>query len=130
MYIRFITGEIHDDTSHEVGAFQAAYVLRRKGHLHEYEEARLTELLDWFNANLPKPTRLTTSKPPYYRKQNRAISWFKDSATEHISKLRELVSILSQHEIHTEMIQTDRPGYIVYEDNYQIAAEPFSDADF
>jgi hypothetical protein len=130
MYIRFITGEIHDDTSHELGVFQAAYRLRRNGRLHEYEETRLTELLDWFEANLTKPTRLTTSKPPHYRKQNRAISWFKDSATEHISKLRELVSILNQNEIHTEMIQTDRPGYIVYEDDYQIAAESFSDADF
>jgi hypothetical protein len=130
MYIRFITGEIHDNTSREVGVFQAAYGLRRRGHLLDYEEARLNELLDWFNANLPKPTRLTTSKPPYYRKQNRAISWFKDSATEHISKLREIVSILSQHEIHSEMIQTDRPGYVVYEDEYQIAAQPFSDADF
>jgi hypothetical protein len=130
MYIRFITGEIHDNTSHEVGVFQAAYGLRRNGHSLEYEEARLTELLDWFNANLPKPTRLTTSKPPYYRKQNRAISWFKDIATEHISKLREVVSILNEHDVHTEMIQTDRPGYIVYEDNYQIVAEAFSDADF
>ena len=130
MYIRFITGEIHDNTSHEVGVFQAAYGLRRNRHLLEHEEARLTELLDWFNANLPKPTRLTTSKPPYYRKQNRAISWFKDIATEHISKLREVVSILNEHDVHTEMIQTDRPGYIVYEDNYQIVAEAFSDADF
>jgi hypothetical protein len=130
MYIRFITGEIHDDTSQELGVFQAASGLRRNARLHEYEETRLTELLDWFNANLTKPTRLTTSKPPYYRKQNRAISWFEDSAAEHISKLRELVSILNQNEIHTEMIQTDRPGYIVYEDEYQIAAESFSDADF
>jgi hypothetical protein len=130
MYIRFITGEIHDNSSYELGVFQAAYRLRRTGHLPQYEETRLTELLDWFNANLKKPTRFTTSKPPYYRKQSRGISWFKDTATEHISKLREVVSILSQHDVHTELIQTDRPGYIVYEDNYQIVSEPFSDADF
>jgi hypothetical protein len=130
MYIRFITGEIHDDTSFELGVFQAAYRLRRKGHLPKYEETRLTELLDWFSTNLKKPVRFTTSKPPYYRKQNRAISWFKDSATEHISKLREVASIISRHDVHTEMIQTDRPGYVVYEDDYQIIAEPFSDSDF
>jgi hypothetical protein len=130
VYIRFVTGEIHDDTSYELGVFQAAHKLRRKGHLPKYEETRLTELLDWFNTNLKEPTRFTTSKPPYYRKRNRAISWFKDSAAEHISKLREVASTLSQNDIHIEMIQTDRPGYIVYEDNYQIVAEPFSNADF
>jgi len=130
MYIRFIIGEIHDDSQFEVGVFQAAYRLRREGHLPSYEESRLTELLDWFNANLEKPTRLTTSKPPYYRKRNRAICWLKDTAAEHILQLREIVSILDRHDIHTEMIQTDRPGYVVYEDEFQIAAEPFSDAGF
>jgi hypothetical protein len=28
------------------------------------------------------------------------------------------------------MLKTDRPGYVVYEDGFQIVAEPFSDADF
>jgi hypothetical protein len=86
--------------------------------------------LEWFDANLKEPSKFTTSKPPYYRKQNRAICWLKDSATQHISQLREIVSILGRHDIHTEMIQTDRPGYVVYEDEFQIVAEPFSDADF
>jgi hypothetical protein len=130
MYIRFITGEIHEDSRFELGVFQAAYRLRRAGHLPNYEETRLTELLDWFSSHLKKPTRFTASKPPYYRKPNRAISWLKDSATEHISQLREIVSILDRHDIHIEMIQTDRPGYIVYEDEFQIVAEPFADADF
>lgn len=130
MYIRFITGEIHEDSRFELGVFQAAYRLRRKGHLPNYEETRLTALLDWFSTHLEKPAKFTTSKPPYYRKQNRAICWLKDSATQHILQLREIVSILERHDIHTEMIQTDRPGYVVYEDEFQIVAEPFSDADF
>ena len=129
MYVRFITGEIHEDSNFELGILQAAYRLRRRGHLPTYEETRLAELSDWFSTNLKKPTRFTTSKPPYYRKQNRAICWLKDTATEHISQLREIVSILDRHDIHTDMIQTDRPGYVVYEDEFQIVAEPFSDAD-
>jgi len=127
MYIRFITGEIDDHSNQEAGVFQAAYQLLRHSSMPEYEYARLRELLDWFNANLEKPIRFTTSKPPYYRKQNRAISWFKDTATAHIAKLREIMIILDSHDIHTEMIQTDRPGYIVYEDPHQVVAEPFSD---
>jgi hypothetical protein len=130
MYIRFITGEIHDESQWETGVFQAAYRLWRSGNLPEYEGARLREILDWFNMNLEKPNRFTTSKPPFYRKQNRAISWFKDTATEHIANLREIMTILDNHGIHTEMIQTDRPGYVVYEDEHQVVAEPFSDAIF
>lgn len=66
MYIRFITGEIDEDSTFELGVFQAAYKLRRQGRLPNYEETRLTQLLEWFNTNLKKPTKFTTSKPPYY----------------------------------------------------------------
>jgi hypothetical protein len=40
---------------------------------------------------------------------------------------RELVAILEAHDIRTEMITSDRPGYVVYEDQYQVVAEPFRD---
>ncbi len=130
MYIRFIIGEVHQVSARETGVFQAAYRLKDEGQLHDYEEPRLRELLDWFNINLRKPSKFTNSKPPYYRKQEKAISWFKDTATEHIAKLREILVVLDNHHVHFEMIKTDRPGYIVYEDEYQIVAEPFSDSDF
>jgi len=39
--------------------------------------------------------------------------------------MRELASILEGHGISVELLQTERPGYIVYEDNYQVTAEPF-----
>jgi hypothetical protein len=129
MYIRFIIGEIHRVSTHETGVFQAAYRLEEKGHLPDYEESRLRDLLEWFNTNLKEPDRFTSSKPPYYRKENKAISWFKDAATEHIAKLREILAILDNHDIHFEMIKTDRPGYIVYEDDHQVVAEPFSDSE-
>jgi hypothetical protein len=127
MYIRFVIREIHPVSKRETGVFQAAYRLKENGDLPEYEESRLTELLEWFNTNLKEPPKFTSSKPPYYRKENKSISWFKDSAAEHISKLREVLSILDNHEIHFEMIKTERPGYIVYEDNHQVVAEPFFD---
>jgi hypothetical protein len=122
-----VTGEIDEDSAHEVGVFQAAFRLRREGKLFEHEEALLRETLDWFDEHLEKPDRLTTSKPPHYRKTNRAISWFKSTAKEHISKLREIIAILENHQVSTRMIKTGRPGYIVYEDEFQIAAEPFRD---
>lgn len=41
--------------------------------------------------------------------------------------MRELAAVLHSYGIPVETITTTRPGYITYEDDYQIVAEPFSD---
>ena len=127
MYVRFIVSEIDDDSECGLGVFQAAYSLRDDGKLYSYEETHLQRLREWFNAHLKEPTRFTAAKPPYYRKKSRAISWFKDTAHEHIAHIREIVAILENHGVSVRMLKADRVGYIVYEDAYQIVAEPFSD---
>jgi hypothetical protein len=38
---------------------------------------------------------------------------------------RELARILEAHDIAVEMITRSRPGYVVYEDEFQAVAEPF-----
>ena len=103
------------------------YRLQREGKLYPYEEAQWKSLNDWFDKNLAKPARFTASKPPYYRKKNRAISWFKDTAHEHIARIREMVAILENHGVAVRMLKTDRVGYVVYEDEDQIVAEAFAD---
>ncbi len=42
--------------------------------------------------------------------------------------MRELAAILEEHDITVEVIQSDKPGFVVYEDRYQIAAEPLRDS--
>jgi hypothetical protein len=127
-YIRFVVPEIDPGSERESGVFQAAYRLRDAGALHAYEDTLLREHLDWFDKNLKKPTSFTTAKRPSYRRQQRAISWFKETASEHISKLREMVMILEDHGVVVRMIKVERPGYIVYEDDHQVVAEPFADS--
>ena len=127
MYLRFVVPKIDDDSERGLGVFQAAYRLRDEGKLYSYEETHLQSLREWFNVHLEKPTRFTAAKPPYYRKKSRAISWFKDTAHEHIGHIREMVAILENHGVSVRMLKADRVGYVVYEDEYQIVAEPFSD---
>jgi hypothetical protein len=55
------------------------------------------------------------------------LEWFKDSAKEHIAKMHALKQILEAHGVVVDVIQTHRPGYVVYEDEFQVAAEPFSE---
>ncbi|HUH84044.1 MAG TPA: hypothetical protein VLX85_05515, partial [Stellaceae bacterium] len=56
-----------------------------------------------------------------------AISWFKDWANEHVARMRELQRVLEKHGVAVEVLTTERPGYIVYEDEFQVAAYPFRD---
>lgn len=125
MFLRFVVPEIDDESERELGVFQAIHRLRKAGALSEHEMAQHDLIDKWFDKNLRKPTRFTAAKPPFYRKKNRAISWFKDSAWEHIAQVRSLVAILRDHGISVQMLKADRVGYIVYEDEYQIVAEPF-----
>jgi hypothetical protein len=126
MFLRFVVAEIDDDSERELGVFQAIHKLRQSGVLTDHEMGQDGSLRKWFDKNLSKPSRFTTAKPPYYRKKNRAISWFKDTAHEHIAKVRSLVSILQSHGVSVEMLKTELVGYVVYEDEYQVVAEPFA----
>ena len=38
-----------------------------------------------------------------------------------------MAAILGEHGIVVETLETERPGYVVYEDDVQVVAEPFSD---
>jgi hypothetical protein len=126
MYIRFVVTEIHPKSEKRVGLLHAARWLSDESRLSEEEEETLHEVFGWLSDNLNKPTRFSTAKPPYI-KQERAISWFKDSATEHIRQIRRMAAIVENHGMTVQMLKTKRVGYVVYEDDYQIVAEPFSD---
>jgi hypothetical protein len=125
VYLRFVIANIDESTGRELGVFHAVRDLREMGKLQHHEEEQHDLIRQWFNDNLEKPTRFTASKPPYYRKQDKAISWFKDSANQHLARMRELANILERHGISVQMLKTDRVGYVVYEDEYQVVAEPF-----
>ena len=127
MYLRFVVSEIDDDSERALGVFHAVRYLRDVGKLHDYEEEQHDMVRWWFNENLERPTRFTAAKVPFYRKKNRALSWFKDTAVEHLAVVRELVTILESHGVHVCTLKAKRVGYVVYEDDFQVVAEPFAD---
>jgi hypothetical protein len=127
MYLRFVVSEIDPDSHRRLGVFQIAARLINSGELHQDEYEELQGIRHWFNQHLEKPTRFTASKPPYYRRAQRAISWFKDGATDHLSKVREMAAFIERRGIAVNVLTTHRVGYVVYEDEFQIVAEPFAD---
>ena len=125
-FIRFVVPDRDDDSGYRQGFIQAAGALDDSGTLSATESARFREILRWFRENLPVPTRFTRTRNASH-KRKRALSWFKGTATLQLAYAREVVQMLAGHDVVVEMITTDRPGYIVYEDQYQIVAEPFAD---
>ena len=125
MYIRFVVHIKDEGSGKRQGIFQTLVAVREEGLLYEYEIERVKEIHKWFNENLVKPSSFNRSSKPHAL--NKAISWFKDSAKEQIAYMRELARILEGHGIEVIVLQTERPGYIVYEDEHQITAEPFTE---
>jgi hypothetical protein len=105
--------------------FQAAADLRERADLAHHDREVLESIATWFSENLERPTNLSISKRSHGKEQ--ALSWFKNTALEHIKRMREMERVLEEHGVRVAVISTNRPGYVTYEDEFQIAAYPFSD---
>jgi hypothetical protein len=125
MFVRFVTKTIDKDSGRRQGLFQAGKALRENGILSAEDLEHLERILAWFNEHLERPKRLTISKRSNRKAQ--AISWLRDTATEHIAKMREFQRVLERNGVSVEMIKAERLGYVLYEDEFQVAAYPFSD---
>lgn len=124
MYLRFVIDRVDEGSSEPQGLFQAVYDLLDDGHLSREEQPRAKKVFDWFEKNLPEPKRFSRSSKR--RAKAVAISWFKPTAHECIHQMQELAGIRYTHDIPTKILKTRRLGYIVYEDDLQVVAQPFS----
>jgi hypothetical protein len=125
MFVRFVIPAVDGDSGRRQGLFQKAYALRRSHDLPPKFHEELDQALMWLDSRVKIPDRFTRGKRK--GEPGLAISWFKDSAGDHIRQMRVVCRILNERGIATEMITSNRPGYVVFEDECQVAAVPFSD---
>jgi hypothetical protein len=125
MFVRFVIQKNDARSGRRQGLFQALARLEAAKVLLAHEQALYDEIYEWFRTILRTPKRFARSSRPHAKKV--ALSWFKDTATKHIAKMRAIAEILQRHGIEVEMLCTHRPGYVVYEDRFQVVAEPFSE---
>ena len=125
-FVRFVVHDLDEDSGYRQGFIQAAARLRDDGHLTVAESALLRERLRWFRENLPVPDRFTRTRNASHKKK-RALSWFKEGALAQLTRARDVLEILRAHDVLVEQLLTERPGYVVYEDDFQVVADPFSD---
>jgi len=118
-YIRFVIDRKDEESHVDQGIFQAVARALEWHTIAGCDREQLNNLEKWFGENLEKPTSFGRDT------LRLGICWFKTEATEHISRIWEMVQILERNGIFVKKIRTDRPGYILYEDQWQLVAEPF-----
>ncbi|HYF52210.1 MAG TPA: hypothetical protein VEJ63_22575 [Planctomycetota bacterium] len=98
------------------GIFQAAYRAKRDPRLSVQTRADIRAALQWFEEHLPAP-KLT---------DGRAIFWFKPDADEALKHMTLLAVSLRMLSVPVLQKYARRPGFIVFEDTFQVAAVPDS----
>ena len=118
-YVRFQGLEFNSGTSSRRGIFQLAYELKHASFTTQYDDTELRKNLAWLETHLQVPSVFTRSA------HRRAICWFKDTAHEPLKRIWAIKFLLTEYGFSVEFIATRKPGYILYEDGWQVAAKPF-----
>jgi hypothetical protein len=118
-YVRFVIGRTDEDSHVDQGIFRAAGLALEWQNITGSDADELNELRKWFSENLEKPSSFGRDT------LRLGICWFKTGATEHIARIWEMVQILERNGVYVKKIRTDKPGYVIYEDDWQLVAEPF-----
>ena len=127
-FVRFILTERHPDSGFAGGLFRAAYASRDDFAVSEEDRQVLGDSLEWFEENLKVPGRFNRSRSKgYYRRTTRGIAWFRDSAAECIARMHRIRTVLEKYGIQVNVVYETRLGFVVYEDEFQVVAEPFSE---
>lgn len=124
-FLRFVIDQRDPDSGRRQGLFHACFALRAHGVLDHVEARILADAMHWSNVELARPERLAKARRPHPK--DVALSWYKREAEAHILTMLKLVYLLEAHGRKVHVLTTDRPGYVVYEDEFQIVAEPFAD---
>jgi len=123
--LRFVTEDRHEPFGHRSGIVQKAYNVRDDAETAEHLQKALSTELEWLKLNMCTPSKFTRSAG--HRKDEVAISWVKSEAREHVDCLRRIENLLKSTRVPTHCLRTSRPGFVVYEDDVQVVAEPSAD---
>jgi len=116
-YVRIQGREIAYRTGMPVGIFAAVHRLQEAGLLTDEERVAYHEIDQvWFQDNLPNPPFYDDDKP------GKPITWFKTASTGFmVEKLQPLMDMLEKYSKPYDIVYTNSPGRIVYEDEWQVA---------
>jgi hypothetical protein len=121
-YIRFVCFQAIGRQRSRLGLFKAIDEAVESEHAPGWAITEARSLSVWFNANLAIPKTFSTGGHKGFGQPG--LSWFKPVAAEHISRMHRLKLALEECGIHVEVLTSRDPGLIVWQDEFQIVAEP------
>ena len=121
-YVRFVCFQSVGRQRSRLGLFKAIDEAVESEHASGWAIAEARSLSAWFNANLAIPQAFSVGGHKGFGQPG--LSWFKPSAAEHIRQMHSLRVALNECGIHVEVLTTRDPGFIVWQDEHQIVAEP------
>ena len=113
-YLRFV---VQQRRGTWIGLFQSSDLLDSTTDLPASVRSQVRVTFKWFSQHLSFPGRL----PP------NAVCWFRADAVECIQRLRVLIEAYRMAGHAILMQATQVPGRVVYQDDIQVAAVPYSD---
>jgi hypothetical protein len=116
-YVRFVIGK-GEQGEVERGIFHVVMLALEWKEITGPDADELNKLSGWFDKNLKKPA--SSGRDPL----RRGVCWFKTNSTEHIARIEEMAAILERNGVIVRKISTDKPRFVVYEDEWQLVAEP------
>ena len=127
-YIRFVIPNRDPQSGVDAGLFGLAYDLRDDPEVNVTDRETLREALTWFDEHLAAPMRFNrTSSKGHYRRKTKGIAWFRDTAADCLAEMHRIKRVLESNGYPVTIVREDRIGYVVYEDDLQVVAEPFAD---
>ena len=123
MYFRFIAADPDREPNRPEGVFAAAYDVLDRGVAPEYLRREIRFTLDWFVRELPIPPRFARRRRPHA--PDTGLCWFRTTSVDCVRQVRHLAFLVEECGIPVREVRTTSPGYVIYEDDHQIVAEPF-----
>ena len=128
MFTRYVLSPFHPHEGPPNGLFVAAYSLKEGLAISAADRPILEQTLVWFEKNLAEPPRFNRTKSKGYDRRSKVgLSWFKPSATTHLENAEKLACLVAGYLRAVKVITTDRPGFVIFEDEHQLVAQPFRD---
>lgn len=119
---------IHRESQAPIGVIGAAYELLRQDATSHELRRELEYWIEWFEENLPVPDRFNRTKSKgWYRRETRGIAWLRTSAADHLAAMADLAACIAKCGHATAEVRSERVGYVIYQDEFQLIAEPFRD---
>jgi len=122
VYVRFVCFRLVESQRQRLGLFQALEEARDCDTAPSWALRQIGEIYSWFKRNLAVPSQF--SRGGWKGHGQPGLSWFKPVAAEHIRQMHQLKLALEECGVHVEVLTTRDPGEVIWQDEYQLVAEP------